>query len=235
MPYLWLFLLLLGTNTLSAQTDYPQSGFGLEVYPHLGNNRLLRGAFISFREARRIDSLETAAFGYGIGGFYGVRGEKIGYHFGIRYMVTGYERDRGPLDFDPTQPGDFPDYVETFTARFVEVPFYWNFYQNLGDKTSFFFTLGMAASFNLSNETERTVFRGQSAITETFEPNTEYRRVNFALLSAIGITYQLSDRIVLGLQPNFEYTLQPNALSSEDQLNRTLYNLGLRFTVQYLR
>ena len=225
------FLLLLFSLPLfiSAQTTKTQSsGWGVELYPHLSNNRLIAGGNIGFREARRRDSLEVADFGYAAGVFYALRGEKIGYHFGLRYLVTGYETLRGPLDDDPFLPASI-DYSEKFRAQYLELPFYVNFYQNISDKTSFFFTLGAAANIHLNSTIERTLYEADGPVTGDFEPEgTVYRAVNFAMLSAIGIETTFNDKVTIGFQPNFEYWLGGNVVESSDFITRNFYNIGVR-------
>jgi hypothetical protein len=227
------FLLLLAFPfLLLAQTTKTQSsGWGVEVYPHLANNRLIAGGNIGFMEARRRDSLEVADFGYAAGVFYALRGEKIGYHFGLRYLVTGYETQRGPLDNDPFLPATF-DYSEKFRAQYLELPFYVNFYQNISEKTSFFFTLGAAANIHLNSKIERTIYDPLGSVTGDFTPEgTVYRTVNFAMLSAIGIETTFNEKITFGFEPNFEYWLGGNVVESADFLTRNFYNIGLRMYV----
>ncbi len=231
--YLFLFAGLL-CFSLWAQTN-KSTGFGLEIYPHFSNSRLLSGGLIGFREAARIDSLEGVAQGYGLGLFFEQKGEKMGFQLGLRYLYTGYDRSRGPLDFNPGQPSTGPDFSARFRAQFIEIPFYWNFYQALNKKTSFFFSLGLASGIHLKSQTEQTIFLPNGPETSLAETNTTYRGFNIALLTAVGIRTVFSERIAVSLQPNFEYWLRGNALDDEDQLDRNLYNIGLRLGICLLR
>ncbi len=228
------FAFFLLSVSLTAQSN--SQGFGLELYPHYANNRLLSGGLIGFREAARISSLEKIAPGYGLGIFYEQKGEKMGYQVGLRYLYTGYDRSRGPLNFDPDNPSNSgPDFSSTFRAQFIETPFYWNFYQAISNKSQFFFSLGLASSIHLGSKTTQTTYLPQGDITEEVFPNTTYRGFNVALLSALGFRTVLGSRLALSIQPNFEYWLRGNALEDEDQLNRNLYNFGVRFGVVWLR
>lgn len=229
--FLAFLLFSLPVLLLAQTTKTESSGWGVELYPHLANNRLIAGGNVGFLEAQRRDSLEVADFGYGAGLFYTLRGEKIGYHFGLRYLVTGYETLRGPLDNDPFLPPGL-DYSETFQAQFLELPFYLNFYQNISDKTSFFFTLGVAASIHLNSQTERTIYEEDGPVTADYEPEgTTYRTINFAMLSAVGIETTFNEKVTVGFQPNFEYWLGGNVVESPDFLTRNFYNVGMRLYV----
>ncbi|MEL6274997.1 MAG: hypothetical protein AAFU03_07845 [Bacteroidota bacterium] len=232
MRSLFLSLSLLLTLNLSAQI-IESAGFGLELYPHLANRRLIAGNTLTFSEINRIDSLEMRDFGYGIGVFYAQRSEKIGYHFGLRYLATGYERARGPVD-DNSGPAGFSEFSEDFITNILEIPFQLNFYQNLGNKSSFYFTLGVAAGIHLNSKTERTYFSPEGTLTEEFDPEVDYRGVNFALVTAVGYETRLGQNYAVGLQPTFEYWLGGNVIAEAADINRNLYNLGLRLTLQRL-
>ena len=210
------------------------AGFGLEFYPHLANRRLIAGSSLTFNEVNRIDSLEMRDFGYGIGVFYAQRSEKIGYHFGLRYLTTGYQRERGPIE-DNSGPAGFTQFSESFVTNILEIPFQLNFYQNIGSKSSFYFTLGVAAGIHLNSTTERTYFDGGEELTEDFDPQADYRGVNFALVTAIGFETRFAQNYAIGLQPTFEYWLGGNVIAEAADVNRNLYNLGLRLTLQRLR
>lgn len=233
--FFFLFLLHLVLPSISLAAQGSSQGFGLELYPHYSNNRLLSGGLIGFREAARIVSLERIAAGYGLGVFYEQKGEKIGYQVGLRYLYTGYDRSRGPLNFNPDNPNNGPDFSATFRAQFIEMPFYWNFYQALNDKSHFFFSLGLAGGVHLGSKTMQTTYLPQATVIEEVFPNTTYRGFNVALVSALGFRTIVANRFALSLQPNFEYWLRGNALEDEDQLNRNLYNFGIRIGLVWLR
>lgn len=235
---LWLVLALLfttGTATLlvAQESLIENIGFGVEIYPHLSNRRLLAGPALGFAEATRIDSLERSDFGYGAGIYYAQRVQRIGFHLGLRYLITGYQTDNDIL------PGQVPSndpilFSQTYTTQLLEIPFQVNFYQNFGTKTSFYFTLGAAAGIHLNSTYERTVSPPEgNAFTEEFEVDEDYRSLNFAMIAAIGFE-QRFDKITIGLQPTFEYWLGGNIRPREQtDLNRNLYNLGLRLTGQF--
>ncbi|MEM9836400.1 MAG: outer membrane beta-barrel protein [Bacteroidota bacterium] len=229
----WCFFFLLFPLLLFGQvTETERSGWGVEFFPHLANNRLINGSTLGFREARRRDSLEVATFGYGVGVFYALRGEKLGYHLGVRLLSTGYETLRGPFDLELTND----EYSEEFTATLLEIPFQLNFYQNLSPKASFFFTLGAMAGINLQNKTVRTrYFTDGSVTTEDFEPNVTYRSVNFGMIAALGFEFNASKNLTLGIQPNFEYWLGGNVSQSEDGLTRNFYTLGAKVYAMFAR
>lgn len=224
-------LLMSLTIPLSSQI-LGSSGIGIEVYPHFANRRLIAGNAFSFNEVRRIDSLESGKQGFGIGILYSKRSEKIGFQIGLRYLSTGYETARGPVDIN-TQPSDFNEFSENFTASFLEIPFQLNFYQNLGNKSALYFTLGTAAGLHLNSRADRVFYSAESSETiDDFDTELNYRGLNFALITAIGFETTLNERWTLGIQPTFEYWLSGNVVTDAAGINRNLYNIGFRLSVR---
>jgi hypothetical protein len=234
---LYLFPLLFAGLFLSElegqDVSYEDIGFGVELYPHLSNRRLLAGNSVTFAEVARIDSLEKADFGYGLGIFYAQRVERLGFHFGLRYLVTGYQTNNDEV------PGQNPNvqavlFNQTYRAQLLEVPFQLNFYQNFGENTSFYFTLGAAASLHLNSRVnETTIVPNGPTTTEELITDVEYRNLNFAMIAAMGVERRFN-KFTLGLQPTFEYWLGGNVLPRDDsELSRNLYNVGLRLTGQF--
>lgn len=231
MKATWMVLLLaIISSGLAAQENFEDVGFGVELYPHLSNRRLLAHQSVLFSEIARTDSLEKANFGYGLGVFYYQRVERVGFNVGLRYLSTGYRVDDDVL---PNQPANnTATFSQVYTAQLLEVPFQFNFYQNLGAKTSFYFTLGATASLHLKSQIEQTNKLDSGTVTEIVETDVKYRSVNFGMITAIGIQRRFN-KFTLGLQPTFEYWLSGNIVPDESTLlNRNLYNIGLRLTGQ---
>lgn len=222
---------LVNPLSLVGQSAFEDTGFGVEVYPHLSNRRLLGGSSVTIDELQRIDSLERADFGYGLGLFYAQRVERIGFHLGARYLRTGYAVGEQELVTDP--PEDVPiTFTENFRAEWLEVPFQLNFYQNFGSNTSFYFTLGLTGAINLRSRLERTTNFPSGGLTERIDEEVSYRAVHVGMLAAMGVERRFNG-LTLGLQPTFEYFLTTNTLvDSPSDLTRNLYTLGLRLTAQ---
>lgn len=219
-------------SSVSAQELIEDIGFGIEVYPHLSNRRLLGGNNVTFAETARIDSLEKADFGYGLGIFYAQRIEKIGFHIGLRYFQTGYQTNEEELITNP--PQDVPTtFSQVYTAQMLEVPFQLNFFQNFGSNTSFYFTIGLAAGVHLKSQLKQTNNFSGGSTTAIVSQDVDYRRINFAMITGVGIERRFK-KITIGLQPTFEYWLSGNTIPNDaSQLTRNLYNVGLRMTGQF--
>ncbi len=223
-------LLLLPIAVLGfAQTTV---SYGLELYPNLSNRRQAIYYNIDPTKIDSLDKLEKGTFGYGLGAFWGVRGEKIGFQVGANYSVAGYQRVRSVLaDGSPDKPA-FAEYTEAFRTQQIEVPIGIKFYQELGDQDEFYFMFGALLNYSLQNELTTTLFADSGATEERKgDAPGDYRKFNIGFQAGLGWEHHFSDAFTMSLQPTFRFYFQ--GLLQNDpalQVNRNLYSLGLRAT-----
>ncbi|TXF90052.1 outer membrane beta-barrel protein [Neolewinella aurantiaca] len=227
--HLMVLVLLFTSVALSAQT-YERS-FGLEIAPHSGGNRITSsgGTLITALEVQ--DSIESGLGGYGIGLLYESRADKVGFTTGIRYLRTGYEVVENDLD-GPTVGLDTRDEV---TAQYLELPFEFNFHQDMSEKSSVHFMLGVAANLHLSTKTERStrldgVEQGTTELPD--DPEREFRPVVASLNTGLGYDRKLGENWAIRVQPYFRFFLQGNLKTNFDQLNRNYYQTGVRVAIR---
>ncbi|MEM6394772.1 MAG: outer membrane beta-barrel protein [Bacteroidota bacterium] len=220
-----LFTLLFLATALPAQ-DYILNGWGVEVLPHFGSRRLVAATQIDVEEIRAIEAQERGSFGYAVGVFYRNRGEKLGTRFGLRYQSTGFEGNRREFpDLNPPRSTEIE-----YRTQVLEVPFWLDFYQNFGEKSSFIFSFGLSAGAHFGQEFEVTTFRAGEAPT-TALADDNYRSFNIGFMSGLGFERRLGSKLVLGVQPQFQYFILGNTVNETNDLNRNLFNMAVRLTL----
>lgn len=226
MRTITLFFLLISSGLLLAQSDR-FTGYGIDLFPHYSNRRLV---VFDFSDQARIDSLETnetARPSYGIGAFLSYRGEKVGLRFGASYLNAGYARKREDIPFTDPFASKFSEVEYRFVSHQIEVPFSILFYQQLSDKDEFFFLLGTGASFNVSNKDIYTRYEGSTSEKEILDAPQGFRRLNFCLETGMGWEHKLGQELAMSIAPVFKLWLA--GLYKEPLMeNRNLYQLGLK-------
>lgn len=224
---LLLFLPLL----LVAQTDpvYEQS-IGLEIGAHNGNRRISGGAGVTFFELERQDSLESGVGGLSYGILYESRANKVGFTTGVRYLETGYNVAEQAFVNSPETR--FSDEVR---AQYLSVPFELNFHQSITEKDRVSFMLGIAAQLHLKTVRTRTITEdGELVSTEEIpnSPNVNFRSPIVSLNTGIAFDRKLGEDWALKIQPNFQFFLQGNLQTQNNQTNRNYYQLGVRVVIK---
>ncbi|MEM8583729.1 MAG: hypothetical protein AAGF87_05640 [Bacteroidota bacterium] len=225
MRIIFFVLATVAGTTLTAQ-DFILNGWGIEVLPHIGSRRLVAAVQIDVDEVRAIEAQETATFGYGLGIFYRNRAEKIGTRLGLRYQSTGFDGNR--RDFPELNP---PISTEVaYRTQIFEAPLWLDFYQNFGERSSFVFSFGLSPSIHFGQEFEETTFRSGEAPTSALKDDN-YRGFNIGFMSGLGFERRLGRKLVLGVQPQFQYYILGNTINEENNLNRNLFNMAVRLTL----
>ena len=231
LRYLVAFLLPLLPAALCGQTtDVVEQSIGLEIMPHRGNRRISGGQGVTFRELERQDSLESGAPGYSFGIVYESRVNKVGFTTGVRYLETGYDVAPQPLGGNPDVT--FADEVR---ARYLSVPFEFNFNQDITAKDRVGFMLGVAAHLHLKTLRQRTIVRegvAEAPLEIEPDPDLSFRSPIVSLNTGITFDRKLSERWALKVQPNFQFFLQGNQRENLNLTNRNYYQLGVRVIVK---
>ena len=220
--------LLCLAGTMIGQTTFD---WGISLYPNVSNRRLIAFSNISDREIIRLDSLESGRFSYSAGLNAGWRGGKVGFYFGLNYMDTGYKTLKGGFAIDEPNPREASNRRFVYKNTNLEVPVELKFYQELKDGSHFYFMLGGAMSINLQNNFNTILYFGDSQELERTKDEREFRSTNFAFQTGMGWEKALSDKIILAVQPTFQFWTK--GVLVDNELNRNLYSFGLKLIVNY--
>lgn len=205
------------------------NGWGLELSPMLADRRLVAADQIGFEEVRAIERQEKSTTGFALGFFYRNRAEKIGTRWGVRYQQTGFDGNR--REFPEEEMPEFPFTEIRYRAQIIEVPLWLDFYQNFGQGSSFLFSFGLSLGVHFAQEYETQPFDASLTPLDPIIAEDNYRGFNIAFMTGLGYETQLGSGLILGLQPQFQYWLLGNVVNDEANLNRNLYNVGLRVTL----
>ncbi len=220
-------LFCIGTQVF-AQAEF---GWGLEAYPNFSNRRLIAQTTVSDKETRELEALETGRFSYSAGLFAQWRGERAGFQTGLRFLDTGYRTIRTPLSADDTPPPGATEKRIVYQNLFIEAPAEIQFFQELNEKNDFFFSMGLALAYNLSNSTKTVYYTGDTSSSDSEKADkAEFHNISYSFLTGMGWEHQVSDGLSFVLQPSFQFWLQ--ALLIETDINRNLYSVGLRVGVK---
>lgn len=225
-----LFVMLAAALSTALFAQDISRSIGIQLLPGVSSRRFLPNNVLSSQEIRDIEDREMASFSYGAGVNYLVRGEKAGFSLGLLYQQLGYETNR----FEWTESESFEEAEETFVQQALSLPAAINFYQELGRTDRFYFLLGLELSYQLSTEETRTLFDRNSSFTEPIQrpEEEEFRRTNFALRTGMGWEHDFSPRLMLSLQPTFQYWFR-SLLRDTDGSDRNLYSLGVRAALNF--
>lgn len=221
-------LLALGLFTLLVPESRAQSrqGIGIGLFPNYSHRRLV--VFQNYSQ-NQVDSLETAERfrpSYSAGLLLSTRGEKVGLQIGLNYAEVGYRGTRTPLPITDPRANRFTEYRLEFRGRQVMVPLSILFYQELSEQDEFYFLLGSGLSYSLKNDFVTTYFSGDISEREVAEAPGEFRRINYCFEAAMGWEHHFGGKLTLTLAPTFR--LWMSGLLTEGELNRNLYQLGMR-------
>lgn len=227
---LCLFFLFPALNALT-QTS---SNWGIQLNPNFSSRRLVVFESLSEAEIFAIDSVETAKPSFSAGLFVQWRGPKVGFQAGLNFMDSGYRTIKTlVLPDDPDAPNASQRRI-VYQNYLLEVPLDLYFYQELDDKNEFFFTFGAGVGYNLKNFQTEFLYQGESKGNKTREvdpDNENFRRVAMEIRFGMGWETQLSDRLSLGIQPNFQFWTK-GLYHQEATINRHLYAIGLQVVVR---
>ncbi len=227
MRMLLVALALFSAATLLAQ-EVTQS-IGIQVLPGVSSRRFLPQGLLSTTEVQEIEEREIARASFGAGIDFLIQGEKVGLSLGLLYQQLGYQTNR----FDWPEP-DFETAEEQLTQQLISLPASVNFYQELGRTDRFYFFMGLEFAYQLSTEENRTLYRSNGSETAPIQrpEEEEFRRSNLALRTGLGWEHDFSPRLMLSMQPTFQYWFRPLLLPN-DVANRSLYNLGVRVALHF--
>lgn len=222
-------ILLCLATTVFSQAEF---GWGLEVYPNYSHRRLITQTSVPVQLARELEELETGRFSYTAGLFAQWKGQRAGFQTGLRFMDTGYQTIRTPLSAADTPPPGATEKRIAYQNRFIEAPAELQFIHELDNKNDFFFMVGLALAYNLSNATRTIYYTGDTQSSNTEKADKEdFADISYSFLTGMGWEHQFSDRFSLVLQPAFQFWLR--ALLVEADINRNLYSVGVRVGVKF--
>lgn len=221
--------------TFSALLAQASFSWGLSLYPSLSDRRLINtGGRLSEKAAADLDQLKKSVFSYAGGLELQWQGEAVGLSLGLRYRNAGYRAGRTlVLPDDPNS--DFADEAEArFRQSAAEVPVDMLFFFGLDDKSALFFSMGVSFQYALQSENELTFYRNGVAETRIEDPRYDFRPFNYAFQTGMGWQTQLSDNLVLSIQPHFQFWFK-GIYEDRAEINRNLYNLGIRMGLRFWR
>ncbi|MEL7378034.1 MAG: hypothetical protein AAFN65_13860, partial [Bacteroidota bacterium] len=117
-----------------------------------------------------------------------------------------------------------------YSSQILEAPLWLDFYQNFGERSSFVFSFGVSPGIHFGQEFEITTFRDDQVPTTTLSDDN-YRGFNIGFMSGLGFERRLGRKLVLGVQPQFQYYILGNTINEENNLNRNLFNMAVRLTL----
>lgn len=227
-----LLLFVICTTLLQAQENR-SAGYGIELFPHLSNRRLVAFDLSNQVEIDSIQANEYTLPSYGVGVFLNYRGEKIGLRMGLNYMELGYRGKKVAIPFDDPFASQFSEIEYTFKTQQIEAPVSFIFYQQLSEKDEFYFLLGTGISYSLGNKDIYTRFEDGAQETATTDAPQDFRPLNFSLQTGMGWEHHFKKNITLDIAPVFK--LWMSGLYKAEILNRNLYQIGLKIGIRFDR
>lgn len=219
-------LFVLEISTLTAQSEF---FWGASFHPNISNRRLIALGTLSESQAGSLDSIEMHRISYSTGLFLGWRGEKAGIQFGLNYMDTGYRTLKAIIPPDDPQSGNGEERRFVFQNVHLELPVDLQFAHDLDDANAFLFMLGVSFSYNIKNYQKTVFFNGdQQSVEKVEDTMNEFTRFNYAFQTGVGWERDINDRFAFVLQPTFKFWLKGILTPSSGEINRSLYNLGLK-------
>jgi len=175
------------------------------------------------------DSLESSKFSPSIGlaVLYNIN-KKVLIESGVYYANKGYKIDHM---FITTQSGTtIREAKITYNYKYVDIPFKVNF--NIIDKkVKLFLSGGVIANIliNLNTRLEEEGWPAQENSSRDFSSP-----FNVSLVAGVGIDYDISNKIVLRLQPQYQrFITSADNSPSTDFLKEYLYSYSVNFGVFY--
>ena len=222
-------VLTVSLSTVLFAQDLTRS-IGFQILPGISSRRLLPEGLLSTSEVAEIEDREMASTSFGGGVDFLIRGGKAGFNVGLLYQELGYETKR----FDWVEDEAYDEAEERFRQQMISLPAHVNFYQELGGKDRLYFLLGAELSYQVRIEETRTLYSRTDSVTEPIErpEDEEFRRSNVAFRTGMGWEHDFSPRLMLSLQPTFQFWFRPVLLDAE-VANRNLYNLGVRMALHF--
>lgn len=221
-------LMLISLEVIAQNSFY----LGLNLYPNYSSRRLIALSNISIPEIDSIETRETSRPSWSAGVAMGWRSQKLGFQIGLDYMDSGYRTVKEDLPEDDPRSGTAGKRRIIFQGQYLSVPMEVHFYQQLSERSDFYFMMGAAASYNIGNSFNTRYYAGENdELVRMAEENSEYRGVNMAFQSGLGWAYDLSDNLRLSLQPTFMFWMR--GVLKENDLNRNLYSMGLRLGLMF--
>ncbi len=172
------------------------------------------------------DTTEIPKFGYttGINGGFNFN-PHIGIELGVQYSNKGYQMK--DLTIVTNQGPQGPSYGTAnarYNYHYIDVPLKVNL--TFGKKKlQFFGSTGLVANIFIK-EIDKTVLYLSDGVEEhKFESNYDYEPVNLSAMLSAGVSYKLTDRATLRLEPTVRYGLTD--IIDKTPITARFYNAGL--------
>lgn len=224
-----LFFLVVGPT--SAQTRF---FWGPEIYPNYSGRRLIIfGTTVSDKTIEELNANERGKFSFAGGLQAGWKGPKAGFRFGLLFSETGYRTIKSAIaPDDPDSPEGATAKKSVYRNYNLEMPVSVDFIHDLDDKNTFFFSLGAGMSVNLTNQQRTIYYYGdRTESTEGPESESEFRILNYGFITGMGWERDLSSRLSMYFQPNFQFWFK--SLMVDAEIDRSLYALGLKAGLRF--
>lgn len=202
--------------------------YGLNLYPHLSNRRLVAFDEYAQSEVDSLERYESARPSLGLGFYLNYRALKVGIRTGVNYMQVGYTGERQAIPLNDPLASEFTDFKKDFVSHQIEVPFSLLFYQQLSPKDEFYFLLGSGLSLNIANRDVFTRYEGSVSEKERVKPEEDFRAVNVCIQTGLGWERQISRQLRMGVAPVFKLWL--SGLYTDEILNRNIYQMGINLS-----
>lgn len=204
--------------------------WGVELFPNLSYRRLLPRNDINRDQIDAVDDMEQGKFSYSAGLVATWRKERIGFKTGLTFVESGYQKRRMEVDLRDNVPPGAEDERTAFQNLFIEVPAEMLFFQNFDPKNQMYFSMGLAAAFNIDNRERVTYYFGdtQDVVSEQLD-NSEFSALHFSFVSGMGYQHDFDQGFSLFVQPTLQFWLTSLLNDPNAEFNRNLYAVGLRF------
>ena len=130
--------------------------------------------------------------------------------------------------YDPLKEGLIPvDATIVQSLEYLEVPLILR-YKLVDRKVGFNILGGLSTNFMIGNKAYANQDGSKIKIGET----NGLRTINYSTTLGVGLEYDLTDRVILNLEPSFKFYL--NSINLDDRLNTHPYTIGIFTGVSYI-
>ncbi len=207
----------------------PNLQFGLSAYPNFSGARLAASTTANQMIIDSIEAREVSRPAFSLGLAVQWRGAKAGFRTGMQINDTGYRSVREPVPAGVPAPPDAITRTVVYRNLNLEVPAEVLFIHEAGPKDRLNFMMGFSAAYNLNNFEDNIFYSGERIGRESEKlSNAGFRRLQMAFQTGVGWQRDFGRSVVLFLQPTFQFWYTALLEEPEDNVNRNLYNIGLK-------
>ena len=233
MKKLFILFYFFLASSFSANAQNNKIYVGISLYPNYSYRNYFTDISVRFLQSA-YDTIERPKFSYSAGIFAEKKlNENFRLRVGLNFMNSGFRTKKQELHFaSPDSSGQYQQIIfggygnVVYNDFYLELPIDVHYFFV---KTPVFIDFGISPVFNLYNSsTANWEYPDGHTETRTGEnKSTSFNKFGLAFQFGIGYEVKIINRLILEIQPKFQYFLSTDVISSNKAKDR-LYNLGLQ-------